>query len=188
MKAHDSTGGVSMVSTAVPCRPRWAVGLALAWAALVGLVGLAGCDNQRVARLEEGVSTEADVRREFGSPAGQHRRADGSLLLEYPRQPEGWTNYEIVIGADGRMSSLRQLLHEGNFATVKPGMDKLQVRAALGRPARSTPDRLQGQEVWDWRYRSDPQTARLFSVWFDTQGRVVRTASTDDPDAQAGSR
>ena len=32
------------------------------------LVGLVGCDPQRIAELEEGVATEADVRTRFGEP------------------------------------------------------------------------------------------------------------------------
>jgi hypothetical protein len=77
------------------------------------------CDEQRAARLEEGVSTEADVRREFGQPVQITQRPDGSKVLAYPRQPEGTTNYEIGIGPDGRMSSLRQLLTPANFARVQ---------------------------------------------------------------------
>ena len=35
----------------------------MAWALL-------GCDAQRIEKLEEGVATEADVRKQFGEPAG----------------------------------------------------------------------------------------------------------------------
>ena len=43
---------------------------ALAAAALAGTASwlLAGCDPQRIRELEEGVSTEADVRARFGEP------------------------------------------------------------------------------------------------------------------------
>jgi len=178
-------------------RPDWSVQAhwpalaALAGAALVGLGGLgglAGCDNQRVARLEEGVSTEADVRREFGSPAGQHRRADGSLLLEYPRQPEGWTNYEITIGADGKMSALRQLLTPANFAKVQPGMGQVDVRRTLGRPAKVQTFAAQpGQELWEWRFMDGPQK-KVFHVTFDRDRNVAATAIQDDPrDTMSGS-
>ena len=40
--------------------------LATALAAVVGLLALAGCDQQKISELEEGVSTEADVRARFG--------------------------------------------------------------------------------------------------------------------------
>jgi hypothetical protein len=156
---------------------------------LVMLLGLLfGCDAQRIEKLEEGVSTEADVRRQFGEPASVTLHADGSKSLEYPRQPEGWTNYEIGIGADGKMSSLRQLLTEANFARVSAGMDTLQVQALLGRPAERKRYALKDEEVWTWRYKPVNES-RLFSVSFDAGGRVLRTASSIDPrDVEAGGK
>ena len=76
----------------------------------------------------------AIVRRALGDEHPDERvkalveRADGSKRLEYPRQPEGWTNLRVEIGADGRMSALRQLLTPANFAQVQPGQDEAAVR------------------------------------------------------------
>lgn len=142
---------------------------------------LAGCDPQRVEKLEEGVATEADVRRQFGEPGTVTLEADGSKTFEYPRQPEGWTNYEIKLGPDGRMSSLRQLLNEDNFARITPGMDQLEVRRRLGRPAKTTPYALKNEEVWDWRFRQHGQDSRVFSVTFDASRKVVSSSIGDDP-------
>ena len=145
----------------------------MAWALL-------GCDAQRIEKLEEGVATEADVRKQFGEPAGVEKLADGSRALEYPRQPEGWTNYLITIGPDGKMSSLRQLLNESNFAKVTPGTDKLEVIKLLGKTAKSQFYELKGEEVWDWRFKQGPES-KMFSVVFDRQGKVLRTGVVDDP-------
>ena len=114
-------------------------------AGMLFVLCLAGCDPARVAKLEEGVSTEAQVRQEFGEPITVTVLPDGSKVLDYPRQPEGWTNYRIAIGADGKMSALRQLLHADNFAKVKPGLDDNAVRELLGKPARVQPWQLQGE-------------------------------------------
>ena len=150
---------------------------------------LAGCDPQRVEKLEEGVSTEIDVRRQFGDPATVTAEADGTRTLDYPRQPEGWTNYVVRIGADGKMSSLRQLLNNDNFARVKPGQTQQDVRNILGRPASTVPYALKQQEVWDWRCKPSGQESKLFSVTFDSSGRVVSTALADDPrETSTGSR
>ncbi len=151
---------------------------ALPGVALV-LALLGGCDRQRIEALEEGVATEADVRRQFGAPAAVYAEADGSTTLEYPRQPEGRQNYMITIGPDGRMSALRQVLKPADFARVVPGLDRGQVRRLLGRPAAMRPYAQRAQEVWDWRY-VDGQENRLYSVTFGADGRVLSSASTLD--------
>jgi outer membrane protein assembly factor BamE (lipoprotein component of BamABCDE complex) len=161
------------------------------WITVLGLAAAllaAGCDEQRAAKLEEGVSTEADVRRQFGEPVDIYEHADGSRTHDYPRRPEGQSNYHITIGADGKMSSLRQLLNPANFAKIQPGQSGDEVRKILGRPGRVTPFALKREEVWDWRWR-DGQTNKVFSVTFDAQGRVIASANIDDPrDTQIGGK
>lgn len=153
----------------------------MAGAVLLALVLLAGCDPQRVAQLEEGVSTEVEVRKQFGDPVTVTVNPDGSRVLDYPRQPEGWTNYVITIGPDGKMSSLRQLLSADNFARVTPGLTAQQVRDILGRPAQQKRYDLKNEEVWDWRFRPTVNESKLFSVTFGADGRVTGTAIADDP-------
>ncbi len=151
----------------------------LAAAAAAATLSLAACDPQRIEQLEEGVATEADVRRQFGEPAAVYPEADGGRTLEYPRQPEGQRNYMITIGADGRMSALRQVLKQADFDKVTAGLDKAQVRRLLGRPARTQTFELKQEEVWDWRYQ-EGQESRVFSVVFDRDGRVLRSQSQLD--------
>lgn len=151
----------------------------LAGLAAATTLALAGCD--RPSRLEEGVSTEVEVRKEFGEPVTVTVAPDGTRTLDYPRQPEGWTNYVIQIGPDGKMSALRQLLHPGNFARVQPGMSREQVRQLLGRPAKMSRYTLADEEHWDWRFKEAGTTSRVFAVVFDREGRVLRSAVGDDP-------
>lgn len=159
---------------------------------LSALLGLMGCDPQRIAELEEGVATEADVRAKFGEPEKIWSAADlsgnpfpgvaaqpGARTFEYNRQPEGQVNYMITIGADGKMSALRQVLTPQNFALVLPGMTMEQVRKMLGKPMKITPYALQQETHYDWRYLSPPVTPRIFTVVFDRDLRVLRTASVD---------
>lgn len=149
------------------------------------VLALAACDPARVARLEEGVSTESQVRQEFGEPVTVTVQPDGTRVLDYPRQPEGWTNYRITIGADGKMASLRQLLHADNFAQVQPGQTQDQVRERLGRTAQVNPWPMKNETEWVWRFRPGPNDSKLFSVTFGADRRVVRTAIGDDPRTQA---
>jgi hypothetical protein len=151
-------------------------------AALCLALGLVACDNQKVARLEEGVATEMDVMREFGVPLEIHQAADGSRTFEYTRQPAGTANYYITIGADGKMSALRQVLSQPYLAKVQPGMDQASVRRLLGQPGKKTPYALKREEVWDWRWQDGP-TRRIFSVTFDQAGRVLSSGSVEDDEA-----
>ncbi|MBQ0933931.1 outer membrane protein assembly factor BamE domain-containing protein [Ideonella paludis] len=154
---------------------------ALALLTALALAGLSACDQERVAKLEEGVASESDVRQQFGEPTRTVERADGSKVLEYPRQPEGTTNYVIEIGPDGKMSSLRQLLQPANFAKVQPGMSDLEVRQLLGQPAKTHRFDLKPDEtIWDWRFQ-DGQERKVFSVTFGKDKTVIATATQDDP-------
>lgn len=140
----------------------------------------AGCDAQRAAKLEEGLSTEADVRAQFGEPVQVIERADGSKLLAYPRQPEGWTNVEIVIGSDGKMTSLRQLLTPANFAKVRPGMAQAEVRQMLGPHAKTLRYALKpDEETWRWHFMAG-QDKKVFEVLFGADRRVLSSTIADD--------
>jgi hypothetical protein len=151
---------------------------------VLGLVAalLVGCDPQRIRELEEGVSTEADVRARFGPPEAVWDEAGGARTFEYNRNPSGHQNYMITIGPDGKMAALRQVLNPDNFARVQPGMRADQVRRMLGRPMRQTPYELKNEIAWDWRYLQPPNTSMVFTVWFDRDLKVLRTSSGPDPE------
>ena len=154
-----------------------------AFAALAALLQLAGCDPQRISELEEGVATEADVRARFGEPEKIWDGPGGARILEYNRQPAGQKNYMITVGADGRMSALRQVLNPANFERIQPGMMMEEVRRMLGKPAKAITYSLKNETAWDWRYLQPPNTPMVFTVWFNPDYRVVRTSMTPDPDA-----
>lgn len=152
------------------------------------LLALLGCDPQKIAKLEEGLSTEADVRREFGEPQATYPAADGGKTFEYSRQPEGQVAYMITIGADGKMSALRQVLKPTEFSKVQPGMNQVEVRRLLGRPAKTLKFDLKPDEQhWEWRWL-DNGASKIFTVTFDTEGRVKSSAVSDDPVALKGSQ
>jgi outer membrane protein assembly factor BamE (lipoprotein component of BamABCDE complex) len=158
-------------------------------ASLLGsLLALVGCDQQKIAKLEEGVATEADVRKQFGEPHATYNEADGGKTFEFSRQPEGQVAYMITIGADGKMSALRQVLKTSEFAKIKPGMDKGEVRRVLGKPGKTAKfDLKPDEEHWDWRWL-DGQVPKLFSVIFDKDGKVKSSSVADDMRAQQGSQ
>jgi hypothetical protein len=107
-------------------------------AALCSVLLLLACDRQNISELEEGLSTEADVRERFGPPEAVWDGEDGAQIYEYNRQPAGYQNYMITIGADGKMTALRQVLTPENFASIQPGMPMEAVRRLLGKPMKVT--------------------------------------------------
>lgn len=157
-------------------------------AAMMGAIagaafGLIGCDPQRISELEEGVATEADVRAKFGEPEKVWDAPGGARVFEYNRQPQGHRNYMITIGADGRMSALRQVLTPENFARVQPGMAMEDVRRMLGKPMKTMRFDLSRESAWDWRFLQPPSTSMVFTVYFNPDGAVLRTATAPDPQA-----
>jgi hypothetical protein len=160
---------------------------------LSAIAGLFGCDQQRINELEEGVATEADVRARFGVPEKIWEARDmaslpvpsavtepGARTFEYNRQPAGTANYMITIASDGRMSALRQVLNERNFAQVLPGMSMEQVRKMLGKPMKITTYDLKQETHYDWRYLNPPNTPMIFTAVMDPDLRVVRTLSVEE--------
>ena len=159
------------------------------WAALGAALGaLAGCDPQRIAQLEEGVSTEADVRARFGEPEAIWEAGPGGppgRVFEYNRQPAGQKNYMITIGPDGRMAALRQVLTPQNFARVQPGMPMEELRKLLGKPAKVTPYALRRETEWEWRWVQPPNQDMVFTAVLDDRQYVVRSGSSADRSVEA---
>lgn len=140
---------------------------------------LAGCDNKAISELEEGVSTEADVRARFGQPENVWDVPNGRML-EFNRQPQGQKNYMITIDAEGKMSALRQVLTPENFARVQPGMAMEDLRKLLGKPAKVTPYKLRHETEWGWRWLQPPNSPMVFTAVLNDDQRVVRSGSSPD--------
>jgi hypothetical protein len=164
-------------------RQGWQIGMATVL--LATLLGLAGCDTKNISELEEGVSTEADVRARFGEPENIWDAPARGRIFEYNRQPAGQKNYMITIGADGKMSALRQVLTPENFARVQPGMMMEDLRKLLGKPAKVTPYALKRETEWEWRWVQPPNSSMVFTATLNDDQRVVRSGSSPDRGTEA---
>lgn len=163
----------------LPLAATWTIWLALTASAVL----MTACDNQRIAELEEGVATEGDVKMKFGEPENVWPGENGARIFEYNRQPAGAKNYMITIGPDGKMTALRQVLAPHVFAKIEPGMPMETVRKMLGKPMKITPFELKKVWHYDWRYMDGPNAsdAKIFTVVFNSDLRVVSTGSVADP-------
>lgn len=140
---------------------------------------LVGCDQQKINELEEGLSTEVEVRKAFGEPETIWPEADGSRTFEYPRQPMGHRNYMITIDSAGVMTALRQVVAPHVFEQIQPGMTQEQVRRMLGKPAKRMTYALKQETDWDWNWIDPPSQEMEFTVTFGEHGTVKRTASRE---------
>lgn len=157
----------------------------LGFALLAGVaVTLVACDRVALHKLKPGVSTESDVVRVMGEPERVWPEADGGHALEYNRQPMGTTNYMLLIGGDGRLAAIHQVLTPETFARVRPGMHAETVRKMLGRPARRIPYMLKHEIVWTWRYQATPTEGGAFNVTFDEGMHVLEAAVGPDPEGR----
>lgn len=138
---------------------------------------LLGCDQQKIDTLEEGLSTEIDVRKAFGEPETIWPEPDGSRTFEYPRQPMGHRNYMITIGSDGVMTALRQVLTPHVFEQIQPGMTQEQVRRMLGKPGQRMTYQLKQETDWDWNWIDPPNQEMEFTVTFGANGTVKKSGS-----------
>ncbi|SFB33710.1 Beta-barrel assembly machine subunit BamE [Collimonas sp. OK607] len=128
-------------------------------------------------KLNRGVSSEADVRNAMGEPDTVWEKEDGERTLEYPKGPAGARTWMFYIGKDGKLSDYKQVLTEENFARIKVGMRKEEVRQMLGRPRTVVQFKRKNEEVWDWRYTQSDASQAFFNVHMDiTSGLVTGTS------------
>ena len=135
---------------------------------------LPACDNVNLEKLTPGVTTMLQVRQIMGDPTMEWEDADGSTTWEYTRMPYGIVNYMIDFGPDRIVRAVRQVLTEENFAKVRPGMSRDQIRRLLGQPVKEQHFERKREYVWNWKTRSDGSYDYFFDVYFDENGHVTK--------------
>lgn len=154
--------------------PRWLTALASAVLAAV----LPACDAINLPEIKPGITKQAEVRQRMGEPGFVHWNDDGTATWEYTRQPNGMHCWMISFDHAETVSRLEQVLTPANFAKVRDGMSKDDVRRLLGAPASKVTYRNLHEEVWEWRIEGDvPIEETYFGVHFDTDHGGVKKTS-----------
>jgi hypothetical protein len=147
--------------------------MTLILATLLGACGGAGS-------LVSGQSTEADVRARMGNPKDTRTEPNGDKVWEYSTGPEGFYTHQVLIGADGKVKQVTQLLTEERLATIVPGKTtKAEVRSLLGRPMDDT--RYRAGETWSYRYLRMGVSPGYMVVKFNPDGTVAERIVIIDP-------
>lgn len=154
--------------------PAW---LSSALAAL-GAALLPACDAINLPEIKPGITTATEVRSRLGNPGFEFSNEDGSVTWEYSRQPNGTTCYMITIGQDQIVEKMEQVLNEANFAKVRDGMSREEIRRLFGAPASTVVFRNLGEDIWEWRIEGmPPMEETYFMVHFDlATGGVKKTS------------
>ena len=144
---------------------------------------LPACDAINLPEIKPGITTSAEVRARMGEPGFKHWNNDGTATWEYSRQPSGVQCYMITFGTDQIVITMEQVLNDANYARVRDGLSKDDVRRLLGAPgSKMVFDNLR-EEVWEWRVEGmPPMDETYFMVHFDTNhGGVKKTSKRVAP-------
>jgi outer membrane protein assembly factor BamE (lipoprotein component of BamABCDE complex) len=144
----------------------------------ISAVLLPACDVVNLPAIKPGLTTAAEVRTRMGEPGFQHWNDDGTATWEYSRQPSGVHCYMISFDRQQVVSKVEQVLNAANFARVRDGMAKDDIRRLFGAPASKVVfDNLQ-EEIWEWRIEGiPPNEETYFMVHFDTtHGGLKKTS------------
>lgn len=124
------------------------------------------------ATLQPGAS-ETEVRSAMGTPALELRDPDGTRLLFYPRGPLGNQTYVATLNPGGSLASVGNVLTDGTFNGIRPGMTEAEVLHMIGPPRETGYFANLGQTAWDWKFMDTWGYESIFSVMFDKNGIVV---------------
>ncbi len=145
-----------------------------------------GCDREGkpvqefgLDKLAVGISSEGEVRSVMGVPETTCEDDEGTRILEYPKGPAGSRTWIFTIDPKGKLVEYHQALTPQNFARIRPGMSRDDVRRLLGKPRTVVNFNRLKEEVWDYRYL-DNHESRFFNVHMDqTTGKVTKTSTSE---------
>lgn len=154
--------------------PRW---IAAALSALLAAL-LPACDFVNLPEIKPDITTQAEVRARMGEPGFVHWNDDGTPTWEYSRQPNGIHCYMISFDPQQIVSRVEQVLNAANYARVRPGMSKDDIRRLLGAPGSKVVFDNLGEEIWEWRIEGTPSfDDTYFMVHFDLGHGAVKKTS-----------
>lgn len=138
---------------------------------------LVSCASYNGRGLKPGTDRMENVLQLMGKPAMSWQNTDGTVQLAFPRGPMGYHTYMAIIGADGILKKIENVLHEKSFARIKPGMTQEEVLYLLGPPHPNWTAyfRRRDELVWEWRYCDAWSEPARFDVLFDNSMGTVRS-------------
>jgi hypothetical protein len=138
---------------------------------------LAGCATFNPSSVQVGAD-EAAVVQAMGQPVARFSLPSGATRLAYTRGPAGQGNYMVDLDADGRVTSVRQVLNENALAALPAGMTEDELLREIGPPA--VRQQL-GNNVVVWSYRFPTSLCLWFRLTIGPDGRLQGGGTEADP-------
>ena len=127
-------------------------------------------------------ASAAEAEAIMGKPVDVVAAPEGDTVWQYPTGYYGEHTYLVTFGADQRVKAFSQASTWDNFAKIRAGMTRDEIRLMFGRPYASVSYRNLREEVWSYRYLVPVADGRIFNVHFDAGTGLVRTTSDErDP-------
>lgn len=148
------------------------IGFKCGWfsAAAVAATLLVGC---AVERVKVGTA-RAQVVAQYGEPSAVVQLPIGQRL-QYSRQPAGQSAVMVDLGANGQVSSVRQVLNPADFSRVEVGKwTRANTLAEFGQPASVDHVASWPGDILTYRWR-DVNVPMQFYVYLDAAQIVQRT-------------
>lgn len=141
---------------------------------------LAACAGYSGSGLIDGVSGVDELIRVMGEPRMQWTESDGTRRLAYPRGPMGVHTYMALIGSNGTLRRIENVMDPQAFRRIEAGMNQDQVLRVLGPAETSWTAYFKARDelVWEWRYCDEWNKLARFDVLFDGSRAVVRSTMT----------
>ena len=137
---------------------------------------LAGCASLAPPSFAPGTGM-GEVEARMGKPRNVVKAPDGDTVWQYPNGPIGQTTYMVRFGPDQRTKSVYQALAFEQFAKIRSGVSRDEVRLLLGPPGQTMFFSRMNEEVWSYRYQASASDNRIFNVHMDATTGIVRSTS-----------
>jgi hypothetical protein len=148
-----------------------------ALAAVCAATALACLITAQAATVAVGAD-EAAVVKAMGQPKARHGLPGGASRLVYPRGPAGQGTTMVDLGPDGRVTSVREVLGEKQFAALPPsGMTEEELLRELGPPS----DRRKSRNTTTWGYRYPTSLCLWYEITVGLDHRMMGGNYAPDP-------
>jgi len=139
---------------------------------LLFLLAAAGCASYDGRNLHPGIS-QAEVTATMGAPAMEVATEGGGKRLVYPKGPLGTQTFMADVGPDGRLVSVSNVLTDGVFDSMRPGITEKDVLRMIGPPSQTMEFPRSNTHAWEYRYMDTWGYVAEFSTTFDANGVMV---------------